>query len=138
MYTIEHLSHTTDIRLLLKADKLEDLFRAGLASVMDGLLPGACEKPCPCLLRHEISIEAVDTTVLLIDFLSEALTHAQADKAVFCQLTFEELTPHRIRSVIEGRPVTHFEEDIKAVTYHEAEVEQDERGQWATRVIFDI
>jgi SHS2 domain-containing protein len=39
--------------------------------------------------------------------------------------------------VIRGCPVDHFNDDIKAVTYHGAEVVND-AGKWRTPVIFDI
>lgn len=138
MYSVEHLSHTADIRLRLKADSREELFRAGFEAMMQIIKPEACRKPCPCLLSETLSVRSVDDTALLIDFLSDVLTLCHEHKAVFCELVFQELNPGHLQASVGGRPANGFEEDIKAVTYHEANVRQNENGQWETLLIFDI
>ena len=138
MYTIEHLSHTADIRLQLKADSREELFQAGFEAMNQIIRPGACQKPCPCVINQSIELNSVDNTTLLIDFLSDVLTLAHEHKAVFCELIFQEMGSNHLRASIGGRPANGFEEDIKAVTYHEADVQQNADGHWETLLIFDI
>lgn len=138
MYTIEHLSHTADIRLHLRADSREELFRAGFAAMNEILKANACRKPCPCIIRQGVELRSVDTTALLVDFLSDVLTLAHEHKAVFCELDFEILEAASLRASIGGRPANGFDEDIKAATYHEAEVRQNAEGLWETFLIFDI
>ena len=138
MYTIQHLSHTADTRLHLSADSREDLFRAGFAAMNEILKPGTCSKPCPCIIRRKVELSSVDATTLLIDFLSEVLTLAHEEKAIFCELDFQQWGENSLRASIGGRPANGFEEDIKAVTYHEANVQQKAGGQWETLLIFDI
>jgi SHS2 domain-containing protein len=41
-------------------------------------------------------------------------------------------------ATIKGNRVSYFDEDIKAVTYHEAAVKQNNEGQLETVIIFDI
>ncbi|MCB0567439.1 MAG: archease [Phaeodactylibacter sp.] len=138
MYTIDYLSHTADIRLQLRADSREELFRAGFEAMNQIIRPDACRKPCPCLINQTIELNSVDNTTLLIDFLSDVLTLAHEHKAVFCELNFQEIGASHLRASIGGRPANGFEEDIKAVTYHEANVHQNAEGQWETFLIFDI
>ena len=138
MYTIDYLSHTADIRLQLRADSREELFRAGFEAMNQIIRPDACRKPCPCLINQTIELNSVDNTTLLIDFLSDVLTLAHEHKAVFCELNFQEIGASHLRASIGGRPANGFEEDIKAVTYHEANVHQNTEGQWETLLIFDI
>ncbi|MCO6479008.1 MAG: archease [Phaeodactylibacter sp.] len=138
MYTIDHLSHTADIRLLLRADSREELFRAGFEAMNEIIKPGACRMPCPCIVTQTIEIASVDDTTLLIDFLSDVLTLAHEHKAVFCELNFLEMNANKLKASIGGRPANGFEEDIKAVTYHEANVRQNTDGKWETFLIFDI
>lgn len=138
MYTIDHLSHTADIRLHLRADSREELFRAGFEAMNQIIKPDACRKPCPCIIKQEIELSSVDDTTLLIDFLSDVLTLCHEHKAVFCEVDFQEMKPNRLLATIGGRPANGFEEDIKAVTYHEANVRQNAEGQWETPLIFDI
>jgi SHS2 domain-containing protein len=74
----------------------------------------------------------------MIDFLSEALTLSHIIPAVFCQLEVQELSPVRLKGVLLGNELTSFDDDIKAVTYHKAEVKQGPYGSWSTNIIFDI
>ncbi len=138
MYTIKHLPHTADIRLHLSADSLEELFQAGFAAMNQIIKPNACCKPCPCVINHTIELSSVDNTTLLIDFLSDVLTLSHEHKAVFCELVFPKLNPAQLLASVGGRPANGFEEDLKAVTYHEANVKQNDKEQWETFLIFDI
>lgn len=139
MYKIRFLPHTADVRVGLDADSQEELFRAALTALNRLLKKNGCKKSGGYGPGPEIAIEAKDATVLLVDFLSEALSAAYTEKAVFCRVHFAELTPTRLRAALSGRTVTAFDEDVKAVTYHEAEVARDGKtGRWSTVVIFDI
>ena len=104
MYTIDYLSHTADIRLQLRADSREELFRAGFEAMNQIIRPDACRKPCPCLINQTIELNSVDNTTLLIDFLSDVLTLAHEHKAVFCELNFQEIGASHLRASIGGRP----------------------------------
>ena len=86
----------------------------------------------------KINLSATDTTSLLIDFLSEALTYSQEERAVFTKVLFSDLDEKNIAAEIYGQTVDDFGEDIKAVTYHEANVVKNNRGNWETVIIFDI
>ena len=138
MYTITHLSHTADIRLQLRANSRAELFRAGFEAMNQIIKPDACRKPCPNIIHQTVELKSIDDTVLLIDFLSDVLTLCHEHKAVFCELNFQELGATHLRAHISGRPANGFEEDIKAVTYHEADVRQNAPGEWETLLIFDI
>lgn len=139
MYKIRFLPHTADVRVRLEAGSQESLFRAALAAMNRLLKRAGCKKNGRYELDLPVLIEAKDATVLLVDFLSEALSAAYTEKAVYCRIHFEELTRTRLRATLSGRSVAAFDEDIKAVTYHEAEVVHDEKtGRWSTLVVFDI
>ncbi len=138
MYTIEHLSHTADVRLRLRGDSPEALFTAGFAALNDIIKPGACTGAGSCPIIRAVAVRSVDTTALLVDFLSDVLTLIHEEKAVFCKLQIQTLTPTAIEAQIEGIPAGGFHEDVKAVTYHEAEVRRRGEGQWETMLIFDI
>lgn len=137
MYKIIHLPHTADIRLKIEADSLEALFRGGVAAVNDILKPGFCNGNGHDITRV-IETRAVDTTVLFIDFLSDLLTLSYAENVIFCEMALDELSEQSVKATVRGGKAPFFEEDIKAVTYHEAEVRKNEAGRYETLVIFDI
>ena len=86
----------------------------------------------------QIELESIDLTVLLVDFLSEVLTESHMLKAILTGLAIEELAENKIKASLVANPIEEFEEDIKAVTYHEANVVQNEKGNWETMLIYDI
>lgn len=138
-YKIRFMPHTADVRVQIEADSLEGVFRAGVAAMNRLLKKNGCGKPGLLNIRREADIEAPDVTALFVDFLSEILTASHTEKALFCQIDFTELTPRHLRATASGRAQIAFDDDIKAVTYHEAEVVRDEKtGRWSTCVIFDI
>lgn len=136
MKSFEHIDHVADTRLLVKGSTLEELFSAALEGMAHLINPAGCHPP----LDQEITVElsSPDLTTLLIDFLSAVLTQTHLKKTVFCQVNFTLLSDTTLRATLHGRIVDHFEEDIKAVTYHEACVKKNEEGQYQTIIIFDI
>ncbi len=139
MFLIEYLPHTADIRMRISADSKRELLRAGLNGINQILAPEVCnDAESGEMLEKRVSMRSVDGTSLVIDFLSDVLTHSQAEKAVFCDLNIHSLTDTSLDASIIGRKVDFFEEDIKAVTYHEAEVALNAKGLWETLVVFDI
>jgi SHS2 domain-containing protein len=138
MHTITHLPHTADLRLHLQADSLAELFAAGFEALQHQLQPDGCQGGGPYPLCHALQLQSVDTTALLVDFLSEVLTLSHEEKAVFCKLELRQLSATAVEAQIAGCLAGGFAEDIKAVTYHEAEVRKGEAGKWETMLIFDI
>ena len=128
MYEI--LEHTADVRMLVQGDSLEDLFSEALYGMMEILEPKVDDQKK--VIERVIAIEATDTTTLLIDFLNEVLLSTQIHKEAYNKMIFKELSQHSLEAILSGIAVQSFGEDIKAVTYHEAEVKRTEDGTWET------
>ena len=135
---IKYLSHTADIRMKIQGSDLIELFQAGIIGMGNILKDGFCDKKAPATIKLKIELIAADSTCLLIDFLSEILSSSYVEKAIFCEVDFLRLTPGKMKAEIHGVRVENFDEEIKAVTYHEADVHCNEKGYWETVVIFDI
>jgi SHS2 domain-containing protein len=82
-------------------------------------------------------LQAGDTTALLIDFLSEALALTYIQKTIFCYVYFERLSGREVAANLYGAWFGAVENEIKAVTWHEARVQRVE-GKWQTPVLFDL
>ena len=138
-YHIEFVEHTADVRMRVRADSLVNLFEASLRGMSRLLKSNGCSttdlKPVE---RYNIKINHGDLTGLLIDFLSEALTISQVQKSVFCFFVPKVLNEHELHGEILGYHVDKFDEDIKAVTYHEADVIRVRPDLYETTIIFDI
>lgn len=138
MYTITEQDHRADICILLSADSMEELFLAGLQGMADQIKRNGCNTDLYPLIQEEITVEGRDQTTLLINFLSEILTLSHTRHCLFCQCDFCFTAPLKFHALIKGKPIAEFDEDLKAVTYHEAQVHRDSDGRWTTKLIFDI
>lgn len=112
--------HTADIRIRIQADTLAELFRARLEGLNQFLHSDSDKMKPDEALTVDIEVESADTTALLIDFLSDVLTLSHIHKAVFFELSIEELTNRTLKGALTGSKVSSFDRDIKAVTYHDS------------------
>lgn len=134
----ETLPHRADLRIRVWGKDLEELFSSALAGMNEVLKPGFCREKRQFSKEIKFAVEASDSTVLFIDFLSQVLTASQERRAIFCKADFESLTSRAVAVKLQGIAVEGFDRDIKAVTYHEAEVKKNEKGEWETVVVFDV
>ncbi len=138
-YTI--LEHTADVRLRVEGRTLGELFTEALGGMMELMKAEGAAKAAPsgpAASRREVTIEAPSATALLVDFLNEALCLAHRHRESYEAAEIKEISVTHVRAVLRARPVESFGEDIKAVTYHEAEVRKNAAGNWETMLVFDI
>lgn len=138
MKSYRFAAHTSDTRLIAEAGDLESLFQAALDGMNCLIRQDTCEAAVDLPERITISLEADDTSVLLIDFLSEILSYSHLNKCMYCQAKFSVLKETSLAARIYGIKVDRFDRDVKAVTYHEAEVIRDMEGNYRTVIIFDV
>ena len=133
MFELVH--HTADVRLRVEAPTVEDLFRdavRGMYAVMRGS-PAAGER-----VQRTIAVDdSADTTALLVDFLNEVLNRAHIGRELFDSVTFTRFEERSLTAELTGTADAEFEEDVKAVTYHEAEV-RFVNDRWQTMLVFDL
>jgi len=132
MYEI--LQHTADVRLRVTASSLEELFAdalQGLMAVMGAPVGAHGVRP------ESIELDSVDLTALLVDFLNEALVRALVGRRRFTGASFASLGETHLAATLTSVPAASFDEDVKAVTHHEAEVRRSGEG-WTTMLVLDI
>jgi SHS2 domain-containing protein len=137
MKSFNFIPHTADVRLLIKGSSYQDLFEAGLEGMAELLGLQKTHRSSKNLITKNVIIQAPQVTILLIDFLSHVLTQSYLEHVLFYKVVFNQLTKQNLEAVIYGINVSSFKEDIKAVTYHEANVKKNEKG-FSTLVVFDI
>jgi SHS2 domain-containing protein len=129
------VEHTADYKILVRGKTLADLFQSALIGMMDFLKPTQMEKTTVSRL---LKIASADHTTLLIDFLSEVLLLANTHKEIYHKVDFKKLGETELEAKLVGHKVKEFKDDIKGVTYHEAEIKQSKNGGLETAVVFDI
>ncbi|MFD2203432.1 archease [Shivajiella indica] len=138
MKSLEYLPHIADVRMKIQGSSEEELFRAGLEGIGRILKADVFEKPQQAIEIIAISLVSVDMTSLLVEFLNEVLMFSHIQKAVFFDLEIQHIGKKEIIAKIFGSRVGAFDEDIKAVTYHEAQVKKNKSGMFETIIVLDI
>ena len=131
------LPHTADVGIAAAGATIEEAFENaayGMFHLMFDLAATHGDEVC--------RVEAAGDTreELLVAWLSALLAEAEIRGLAFCRFEVEEMGAGRLRGAAAGGPVEALElrgPPIKAVTHHEAAVEEVEGG-WEARVIFDV
>lgn len=130
----EILQHTADVRLRVTAGSVDELFREAMMGMF--AIMGATRAEARGHTEARLTLDSVDRTDLLVDFLSAVLSLAHIEHVAFDHVSFERFSETAMDAVVTGGQA-RFEQDVKAVTYHEADVRLVD-GQWQTMLVFDI
>ena len=87
--------------------------------------------------KRHVELEAMDAESLLVEWLSELAYWAETEMLIFHRFELYNVTPNHLQAVIHGGHASGFKKHIKAVTYHNLEVIETEKGLEAT-VVFDV
>jgi SHS2 domain-containing protein len=129
----EIAQHTADIRIHITASSVEELFADAVLALMESMEPVGRNEATSVT----IEVDAPDLTALLVDFLNDLLLRCHTQRVAFepVAVTIRDgLVVAEMRSIRVGG----FEDDVKAVTYHEAEVRQLANGSWVTALVLDV
>lgn len=130
------ISHTGDLRIVVTGKTIRELFSSALRGMMSYMSPGITKNSKP--VQRSIFMKSPDKVTLLVDFLNEVLSLSQIYKEAYYKIKFNKITETKVEAKILGKRVKSFNEDIKAVTYHEADIQKNKKGEWQTTLVFDI
>jgi len=133
MQNHEFLGHTADVILQVEATDKKALFQEALLGMSELLSTETKGEK----IQETITCQSPDETFLLLDFLNQVLTLSHIHRVVFRKVAFSEFEPTKLSATISGVRADHFEKDVKAATYHGAEISK-EGENFCVRIIFDI
>ena len=131
----EILEHKADLKIRAFGKTKEELFLNLLFGMTESMKP---EIETGTRIKREIKIESLDLPTLLVDFLSEVLYLSQINKEIYNDVKFRKFLDNYLEGELIGQKIKRFGEDIKAVTYHNLEINQNKDGTWEIVVLFDI
>jgi SHS2 domain-containing protein len=131
----EVVEHTADWSLRIYGRDLGQLFTnaaLGMASLLvaDLSLLASDEE-------RQLDLAAFDAETLLVDWLGELAYLAEDELLVFHQFELHDVSDKRLSAVIRGGRAERLVKHIKAVTYHNLEIERTDAGLTAT-IVFDV
>ncbi len=130
--------HTADLGVEVTGATLEELY-AGAAFALFDLLTDLSSVRAG--VAREIVVSGEDPADLLVNFLREILYAWNGDRFLMKACRIQEVSPRRLKALLRGEPFDpsrhRIQQEIKAVTYHQASVEKTGDG-WMARVVFDV
>lgn len=129
----EEVDHTADIALRVWAEDYQTL----LAQAANGLYDLMGITPVPgSEVERQFSLTQETLETILVDFLSELLYLSEEAGCVFKNFSFAEKDSEYIVQAA-GQEIRSQDRDIKAVTFHDLNIEKTDDGFEAT-ITFDV
>lgn len=138
------LEHRADIKIKVFGKTLEELYKNAVLSMALILHQAPSTKRQDLKISKILITKSADKEILLADFLNDVLGESQINQAVYPDVKLIDFQPDGIRGVsylkaeINGYTIERFDEDIKAVTYHDLSIKQSKSGVWEATILFDV
>ena len=129
----EEIEHTADWSIRVYGESLNALFTHA-AEGMFSLLELQFESEQS--QTRNIELSAIDSESLLVSWLEELLYLLESEAVAAVEYDLQVNVKYLRASVIT-RQIKSMKKDIKAVTYHELEIQKDD-GSFQTTIVFDV
>lgn len=128
------LEHTADLRLEVTSGSYGGLFKEALLAMTEWTRPEFLTE----MVERFVIVEAADRTALLIDFLNEVLAMSQISREAYDDIRLVKVSDHSVEGILSGKKISGAADEIKAVTYHGAQVDHLSDGTWSATLLMDI
>ncbi len=135
----EILEHTADVAVLVRGETIEELFEKAAYAMFDTITYAEKVEPVG---KYKVSVSSSTLEDLLVDYLSELLYVFSVEYFVmsdFNVIIHKSDSGFHLKGVALGEPFSMekhgLKTEIKAVTYHELEINLKEKY---AKVLFDI
>jgi archease family protein len=139
--SFEFLDHTADVLIEARGRTLEEaLEEAGLA-VYEVMTDTSRVRP---LTRREVEVEGLDLYNTVYRWIESLLVMTDSEGLVFSVFRVCEVSQDgtRLKGVVWGEPFDPNRHEhrtiVKAMTYSQMDLGQDEKGCWRLRFVVDI
>ncbi len=135
---LKYIDHTADEGIIVTAPDLETLFERAATGMFTILTDIDSVRK---VRQVDIRLEADDLQSLIVKWLSELNFRLQDQGMLFRSFNVKQITSTHLLAQAAGEQIDPDRHDlyteIKAVTYHELEIEKKNHN-WQAKVIFDI
>jgi len=134
----EFFDHAADVGIRILARSLEGLFATAARALMDWIGSAPEGRPVSGL---EVRVQAEDIEDLLVRWLQELIYQFQCRHTYITEVSNVRLVGYELKATLAGiiwdENARQEYREVKAVTYHQLSVRQDQ-GFWEARVILDV
>ncbi len=138
MKNYEVFEHTADIGVRVKGKNLKDLFsNAGLAIFQISSRKQFIKNKAHADISIKLSADNLEE--LFVDWLNELLSLSSAKGLIFHNIKINRLEDNALEALAVGSDINNYKvnTEIKAATFHELKITQNESG-WEAEVILDV
>lgn len=144
MKTYEIIDHTADIGIKAYGKNLEQLFFNAARAMFEIMLEPTKKKPIFQKTEHEkflLNKQGGSLEDVFVAWMSELLYLFSIEGLIMEKADIDKLDSNCIQAEVSGRILSpdlyRIKTEIKAVTYHELEIKETDRG-FEAQVIFDV
>jgi SHS2 domain-containing protein len=145
MEKYKFLEHPAELKVQSFGKDLPELFINSALAMMDYIYGDGSKGTARRALTHTktITLKADNLESLLIDWLAEILYLSQVNKSAYIDYHIKKFCTGDRRVALPkivaeiGAVKTAAKDEIKAVTYHELEIKQ-QNNMWQATVVYDI
>jgi FAD synthase/SHS2 domain-containing protein len=130
----EEVEHTADVALRVRGSDLQELL-LNAAKGMSALM--AEPNAQPMSNKCEVTALGDDPESLLVNWLNEILFQTEMTGQVFHDFQIRLEPGYALHATLRGSQPAEFLKQIKAVTFHNLQIEQH-NGKYETLIVFDI
>lgn len=136
----EFLEHTADLKIRAFGESLDEVF----SNMAKGMFVAIIDEDL--VIKDEAVIQdfemnAVDLSSLLVDYLNQLISLSDTNNEIYdyFELGIMQVGNENwsLKCRATGYKVSGLKMEIKAVTYNELKIEEQD-GQWIAEVVFDI
>jgi SHS2 domain-containing protein len=131
---IEEIEHTADWAIRVRAKNLSSLFEQTAKGMVD--LIGQIEDTTD-LITRPLTLQAADLETLLVSWLEELLFILETENLMLSSANVQLPSETQLLATIGLLPVKERWKEIKAVTYHDLEVQKTSEG-FEVSIVFDV
>jgi SHS2 domain-containing protein len=130
----QFLSHTADVKIQIFGRTREELFKNALEALNSYLGKFIETKD---FKEQKFKIVSNSIEILLIDFLNEALFYIQTENKLISKVEFRELTNNKAQGSFFLKKA-EIKKDVKAITYHDLALKNDQDENLSIIITLDI
>jgi SHS2 domain-containing protein len=132
------IEHTADVELEVWGEDIFSLFvEAARGMYYLSQIERKGDGDTQGIQSWSFSVKGTDLESLLVAFLSELLFYLETEGLAFDVFNLQFLEDYHLQAQLEGSVVESRNREIKAITFHNLNIEETESG-WQVRIVFDI
>ncbi len=135
--TYQFEPHTGEVRIRIEGYSLSELFEEAGYALAELMLGEERPETPPDAQEEHVTLEAPDTEALLVDWLNELISRADARKRVYTDFVVDDLSERKLHARIRGFTPSVLKTAVKAATFHGLEIHEHEECFIAT-VVLDV